>query len=106
SDLSGGLRANQAAAEQTLTIEIADDVLTAKTTTSVGPPARRVVTERFEIDGQPHAFTPLDRLGSGPATGTRTSRWLPDKSGFDATESVARQLNGRTVSVTNTHHWK
>ena len=106
SELSGGLRDNRAAAEQTMTVEVAGDVVTAKTVTNVGPPARRLVTERFEVDRKPHQFTPLDRLGSGPATGTRTARWLAGTTGFDAIESVTREMSGRSVTVENIHHWQ
>jgi len=93
-------------AEQTIQLEISGTVPTATTRTNVGPPARRSVVERFELDGKPHPFTPLDRVGSGPASGTRTAAWSEDRNGRDVSETVTREFNGRSATAAKTHRWR
>jgi hypothetical protein len=105
SELSGGMRENQASIEQSLTISVAGNIVTMKTTTTGGPLGTRTTTDRFEIDGKRRPFVPGVRVDSGNAHGTRASTWLPGKRGFEVTEIVTRDIRGGTFTVHNTHRW-
>jgi hypothetical protein len=69
-------------------------------------PARERVIVALDVPDLASLQKLLDRLGSGPATGTRTARWVAGATGFDAIESVTREMGGRAVTVENIHHWK
>ena len=105
SQLSGGMRENQTAIEQSLTIAVKSNVVTVKTATVGGPLGLRSTTDRYDIDGQERPFVPGVRVDSGKAEGTRTSRWLPDRRGFEVSEVVTREMRGGTFTVRNTHRW-
>jgi hypothetical protein len=105
SNLSGGLRENQAVLEQTLELTVAGSTLKALTTTSGGPLVHRETTDFIAVDGKSHEFVPIERIDSGPASGDRTATWLEHQRGFDVLEHVTRQIPTGPVTVKNTHKW-
>jgi hypothetical protein len=106
SELSGGMRDNQATIEQLLTIAVDGNLVTVQTTTTGGPLGVRSTTDRLEIDGKRRPFVPGVRVDSGNAHGTRASTWLPGKRGFETRETVTRDIRGGTFTVQNTHRWR
>ena len=72
--------------DESLTIEIEGDMVTVVTTRRLPFPVE--LTDRYQVDGQPHPFeVPGDTILRG--TAVRTTTWTHDADGLDLMETYA-----------------
>jgi len=106
SSLSGRAASTQVSIDQALAITVTGNRISTVTTTSGGPTSRAETSDVFLADAGKVPFTPMDRIGSQQASGSRTTAWAKDRRGLTSVEEVTRTLASGTFSVTNTHTWR
>ncbi len=89
--------------EQTMTLTQVDDKLTLQNKVTT-PEGDINISDTFTINGKEVAFT--QKRNDEETKGKRTSKWLPDGSGFESNEEFTVESNdGQTITQQITRKW-
>lgn len=88
---------------QVMTVRQAGDRLEIETTVN-GPMGEQRLNDVYVLDGQETEYV-VPVIGDGSGKGKRTSRWLPAKNGFEATEAASLRGPDGDVEVQATRRW-
>lgn len=89
--------------EQTMTVTHKGDRLEIETRMA-GPQGDQTVSDSYVVNGQEQDITPALASG-GTATGKRSTQWLADRRGFEATEQASASQDGETMTFDVTRTW-
>ena len=89
---------------QTLTIAQKDDRIELETKL-IQPNNERTVKDTYVLDGKEYDFTPPVTPNQPPATGKRTSMWLPGDKGIQVTDVVTAETPKGPVKTQTVRKW-
>ena len=89
---------------QTLTITQKDDRIELETKI-VQPNNERTVKDTYVLDGKEYDFTPTVPPNQPPATGKRTSMWLPGDKGIQVTDVTTAETPKGPVKTQTVRKW-